>query len=60
VNGRDFLVAGNQIGLYSLPSIVADIRSDAPWTLDELSKRIPAEVTKDLQNLFAPKEEAKS
>lgn len=61
VNGRDFLVTGNQIGLYSLPTIVADIRTDPdhPWTVDELSKRMP-EVTKDLQNLFAPKEEAKS
>ncbi|MGB2694385.1 MAG: SDR family NAD(P)-dependent oxidoreductase [Dehalococcoidia bacterium] len=60
VNGRDFLVAGNQIGLYSLPSIVADVRSDQPWTLDDLSKQMPAAVTKDLKNQFAPKEEAAS
>jgi NAD(P)-dependent dehydrogenase (short-subunit alcohol dehydrogenase family) len=57
VNGRNFLVAGNQIGLYSEPQVVADIKSDHGWSLDELSKLMPAEVTKDLKNLFAPKEE---
>ena len=60
INGRNFLVAGNQIGLYSEPQVVADIRSDHILTLDELSKLMPAQVTKDLTNQFAPKEEAKT
>ena len=60
VNGRDFLVAGNQIGLYSEPQVIADIRPDHVMTLDELSKLMPEQVTKDLTNRFAPKEEAKA
>ena len=60
VNGRSFLVTGNQIGLYSEPQVVADIRTDHGWTLDELSQLMPDKVTKDLTNAFAPKEEAKA
>ncbi len=60
VNGRTFLITGNQIGLYSEPQVVADIRADHVLTLDELSKLMPAQVTKDLTNQFAPKEEAKT
>jgi NAD(P)-dependent dehydrogenase (short-subunit alcohol dehydrogenase family) len=57
VNGRNFLVAGNQIGLYSEPAVVADVKLDHIVTLDELSKLMP-DVTKGLTNAFAPKEEA--
>ncbi len=60
VNGRTFLVVGNQIGLYSEPQVVADIRSDHGWDIDEVSKLIPEQVTNDLTNQFAPKEEAKA
>lgn len=60
VNGRNFLVAGNQIGLYSEPQIIADVKLDHVVTLDELSKLMPESVTKDLTNQFAPKEEAKA
>ncbi len=60
VNGRNFLVVGNQIGLYSEPQVVADIRSDHGWSLDELSKLMPEQVTNDLTNQWAPKEEAKA
>jgi len=60
VNGRNFLVAGNQIGLYSEPQIIADVKLDHIVTLDELSKLMPEHVTKDLKNQFAPKEEAKT
>ena len=59
VNGRTFLVAGNQIGLYSEPQVIADIRSTTS-SLDELSELMPEKVTKDLMNPFAPKEEAKA
>ncbi|MCH8994301.1 MAG: SDR family oxidoreductase [Chloroflexi bacterium] len=60
VNGRTFLVTGTQIGLYSEPEVVIDIRSDQPWDMDTLSKVMPEKVTKDLVNQFAPKEEAKA
>ena len=60
VNGRTFLVTGNQIGLYSEPEVVADVRPDHVLVLDELSDLMPKQVTKDLVNQFAPKEEAKT
>jgi NAD(P)-dependent dehydrogenase (short-subunit alcohol dehydrogenase family) len=60
VNGRNFLVAGNQIGLYSEPQLIADVKLDHIVTLDELSKLMPEHVTKDLVNQFRPKEEAKA
>ena len=60
VNGRDFLVVGNQIALYSEPEIIAEARIDHVWNLDELSKLMPEQVTKDLVNKFVPKEEAKT
>ncbi len=59
VNGRTFLVAGNQIGLYSEPEIVADITSDHGWDIEEVSKLMPEKVTKGLTNLFPPKEQKK-
>jgi NAD(P)-dependent dehydrogenase (short-subunit alcohol dehydrogenase family) len=38
VNGRDFFVAGNHIGLYSLPSTETDIFTTEPiWTMDNLA-----------------------
>ena len=63
VNGRTFMVAGNLIGLFSEPQVIADIKTDPaqnPWTVDVLSKLMPEQVTKDLVNQFAPKEEAKT
>ncbi|MCH8849550.1 MAG: SDR family oxidoreductase [Chloroflexi bacterium] len=60
INGRTFLVVGNQVGLYSEPKIVAEARSDGGWTIDELSKLMPEKVSGDLKNDFAPKEEAKA
>ena len=60
VSGRTFLVGGNTIGLYSEPAIVASIQTDHGWELDELSKQMPEQITKELENAFAPKEEAKS
>ena len=35
VNGRDFLVVGNQIGLYSEPEIIAEVRTDPGWDIEE-------------------------
>ncbi len=55
VNGRTFLVAGNQISLYSEPEIIATATTDKGlWTVDEISQAIPKQVTKDLQNQWPP------
>ncbi len=60
VNGRTFMVAGNHIALYSEPEIIAEIKTDHVWTVDELSSLVPEQVTKDLVNRSAPKEPAKA
>ncbi len=59
VNGRDFLVSGSTIGLYSLPEIVAkaDNASGEIWKLDDLDKVIPEQVTSGLRNMWPKKEE---
>jgi NAD(P)-dependent dehydrogenase (short-subunit alcohol dehydrogenase family) len=59
INGRDFLVAGNMIGLYSLPEIVKKLdnpREDKIWSLDDLDKLMP-QVTGDLKNMWPRREE---
>jgi NAD(P)-dependent dehydrogenase (short-subunit alcohol dehydrogenase family) len=59
INGRDFLVSGTTIGLYSLPEIVKKIDNAVPgkiWELDELDKLMP-QVTGDLTNMWPKKEE---
>ena len=59
VNGRDFLVSGSTIGMYSLPEVVAKV--DNPdghmWTLDELDNILPESVTGNLRNMWPKKEE---
>jgi hypothetical protein len=59
VNGRDFLVSGSVIGLYSLPEIVKQVTNTSGniWTLDELDKIVPEQVTGDLKNMWPKKEE---
>ncbi len=59
VNGRDFLVSGTTIGLYSLPEIVKSVNNTTGnlWTLDELDKIIPDQVTTGLNNQWPKKEE---
>ncbi|HZP57038.1 MAG TPA: SDR family NAD(P)-dependent oxidoreductase [Dehalococcoidia bacterium] len=59
VNGRDFLVSGTTIGLYSLPEVIAkvDNPSGELWTLDRLDQEIPEKVTKGLTNQWPRKEE---
>jgi NAD(P)-dependent dehydrogenase (short-subunit alcohol dehydrogenase family) len=60
VNGRTFFVAASRIALYSEPEIAADATSDHGWSVDDLSKIMPEQVTKGLTNPFTPKEEAKA
>jgi NAD(P)-dependent dehydrogenase (short-subunit alcohol dehydrogenase family) len=60
INGRDFLVSGAFIGLYSLPEIVKKVDNttgNAVWTQEDLDKLIPANVTSDLKNMWPRKEE---
>jgi len=59
VNGRDFLVSGSVIGLYSLPEIVKQVTNTSGniWTLDELDKIVPEQVTGELKNMWPKKEE---
>lgn len=59
VNGRDFMVSGPLIGLYSLPEIVKKVTAEPGhiWTIDELDKLIPEQVTGDLVNQWPKKED---
>jgi len=59
INGRDFLVSGSMIGLYSLPKIVKKVDNpseDKMWTLEQLDQLMP-QVTGDLKNQWPRKEE---
>ena len=57
VNGRDFMVSGPLIGLYSLPEITSKATAEAGhiWTVDELDQKMP-EVVGDLKNMWPAKE----
>ena len=62
VNGRDFMVSGPLIGLYSLPEIVKKATAEPGhlWSIDELDNVIPANVTGDLTNQWPKREEKPS
>jgi NAD(P)-dependent dehydrogenase (short-subunit alcohol dehydrogenase family) len=57
VSGRDFVASGGMIALYSLPEVIAKVDNpDAHmWTLDELDRIIPAQITAGLVNAYPPK-----
>jgi NAD(P)-dependent dehydrogenase (short-subunit alcohol dehydrogenase family) len=57
VNGRNFLVGGNTIGLYSEPEVVQSIRTEGTWDFETVASLAPGELTKGLTNAWAPKEE---
>ena len=59
INGRDFMVSGPLIGLYSLPEIVSKATNEPGhvWSLDELDKVIPEKVSGDLKNMWPKREE---
>ncbi len=50
VNGQTFLIHGNNITLLSQPRRIRTIFKQGRFTLDEISKLAPAELTKDLVN----------
>jgi NAD(P)-dependent dehydrogenase (short-subunit alcohol dehydrogenase family) len=56
INGRDFMVSGNRIGLYTIPSVERTIFAPGPmWTLDELAEVFQQTIGAGLVNEFAPK-----
>jgi hypothetical protein len=51
INGRNFLISGTLLGLYSEPQIVQAMHKESGlWTLDELIAEIPQKLTKDVVN----------
>ncbi|HLB23550.1 MAG TPA: SDR family oxidoreductase [Dehalococcoidia bacterium] len=59
VNGRDFMVSGPLIGLYSLPEITTKITAEGGhiWTIDELDGKM-SDVTGALSNQWPAKEKS--
>jgi 3-oxoacyl-[acyl-carrier protein] reductase len=59
INGRDFMVAGNRIGLYTIPTVEKTIYAPGDmWTVDELVEVFPQTIGQGLKNEFGPKEAA--
>lgn len=54
INGRNFLVAGGQISLYSEPAAEKTIYKEGTWTLEELSAIVPGTLAADLVNPSPP------
>jgi hypothetical protein len=43
INGRDFLVGGGEIGVFTIPTVEARIFSaTGQWTVDEVFERFPS------------------
>ena len=59
VNGRDFLVGGNEISLMSLPTREKTIYRENGWTLDSLDQVFPTTLGADLVNPRPPEAPAK-
>ncbi len=59
VNGRDFLIWGNEVGLYSMPTIEAHAFARGEnWTADEMFDVFPRTLGRLLRNPFQPREES--
>ncbi len=57
VNGRDFLIWGNEVGLYSLPVIEASAFAKGPaWTTDEMFEIFPRTIGRGLRNVAPPQQ----
>jgi len=55
VNGRDFAIRGNEVGLYTIPEIEARAYARTPiWTLDEMFEIFPKSLGPLLKNEFQP------
>lgn len=52
ITGSVFRVAGNHIGLYSIPEEIRTIdKKEGMWTVDELEKVVPSELLKGYKNM---------
>ena len=54
INGQTFMVYGGTITLLSQPRRIRTIFKDGQWTLDELSKLVPQNITQGLKNPSPP------
>ncbi len=56
INGRDFMVSSNRIGLYTIPTVERTIYASGPiWTVDDLAAVFQSSLGAGLVNEFAPK-----
>lgn len=55
VNGRDFLVGGNEISLMSLPARERTIQREGGWTLDAIERVFPRTLGAGLTNPATPR-----
>jgi hypothetical protein len=53
LNGRDFFVAGNEVGLWSEPEICRSVIRDAGWDLDSLDALAATTFASGLTNEFS-------
>ena len=59
INGRDFMIRGREVGLYTIPTVEARaFASGDIWSVDEMFEVFPRTLGPLLTNEFAPKEEA--
>jgi len=54
INGRNFLVTGGEVSLYSEPENWRSIFKEGTWTVDELCKLVPMTLAAGLINPSAP------
>jgi NAD(P)-dependent dehydrogenase (short-subunit alcohol dehydrogenase family) len=55
VNGRDFMIRGREVGLYTEPVIEARVFATADtWTTDEMFEKFPSSLGSLLKNRFQP------
>jgi NAD(P)-dependent dehydrogenase (short-subunit alcohol dehydrogenase family) len=57
INGRDFMIRGNAVGLYSIPALEAVVYSPGEsWTNDDMFRVFPETIGRTLKNEFEAKE----
>ncbi len=58
VNGRDFMIRGGEVGLYTIPEVEARTFSKGDiWTNDDMFESFPKTLGQLLTNEFGPKED---
>ena len=54
MNGRDFIVGGNEVSLVSLPGKERSMFMAGGWTLDALDAQFPSTIGAGLKNPMPP------